>query len=114
VIEQLRQARPPRAFLELVHRLDKETSGVLLLAKKRSALTALQDQFRARGHRQDLCRAGGAPGPKLKVIDVPLHKTLDAAASAMCARWRRPRRRPALDHAGARWPALAGPARCWT
>ena len=32
VIEQLRQARPAAKFLELVHRLDKETSGVLLLA----------------------------------------------------------------------------------
>ena len=48
VIEQLRRARPQAKFLELVHRLDRETSGVLLLAKKRSALTALQDQFRAR------------------------------------------------------------------
>jgi 23S rRNA pseudouridine955/2504/2580 synthase len=48
VIEQLRRARPAARFLELVHRLDKETSGVLLLAKKRSALTAVQDQFRAR------------------------------------------------------------------
>jgi 23S rRNA pseudouridine955/2504/2580 synthase len=36
VIEQLRRARPAARFLELVHRLDKETSGVLLLAKKRS------------------------------------------------------------------------------
>jgi 23S rRNA pseudouridine955/2504/2580 synthase len=35
VIEQLRRARPEARFLELVHRLDKETSGVLLLAKKR-------------------------------------------------------------------------------
>ena len=48
VIEQLRQSRPTAKFLELVHRLDKETSGILLLAKKRSALTALQDQFRSR------------------------------------------------------------------
>ena len=48
VIEQLRQARPQAKFLELVHRLDKETSGLLLIAKKRSALTALQDQFRER------------------------------------------------------------------
>ena len=48
VIEQLRRARPDARFLELVHRLDKETSGVLLLAKRRSALTAVQDQFRNR------------------------------------------------------------------
>jgi 23S rRNA pseudouridine955/2504/2580 synthase len=48
VIEQLRQARPTARFLELVHRLDRETSGILLVAKKRSALTKLQDQFRER------------------------------------------------------------------
>ena len=39
VIEQLRLERPELRFLELVHRLDRDTSGVLLLAKKRSALT---------------------------------------------------------------------------
>jgi 23S rRNA pseudouridine955/2504/2580 synthase len=48
VIEQLRQARPEAKFLELVHRLDRETSGILLLAKKRSALVALQAQFKER------------------------------------------------------------------
>ena len=47
VIEQLRSARPQAKFLELVHRLDRETSGVLLLAKKRSALTALHEQMRS-------------------------------------------------------------------
>lgn len=46
VIEQLRAARPDAKFLELVHRLDRETSGVLLLAKKRSALTNLHEQIR--------------------------------------------------------------------
>lgn len=46
VVEQLRAARPAGRFLELVHRLDRETSGVLLLAKKRSALTALHEQLR--------------------------------------------------------------------
>jgi len=47
VIEQLRHGRPPSGFLELVHRLDRDTSGVLLLAKKRSALTALHEQLRS-------------------------------------------------------------------
>lgn len=47
VIEQLRAARPNAKFLELVHRLDRETSGILVLAKKRSALTALHEQIRA-------------------------------------------------------------------
>ncbi len=46
VIEQLRQARSGIRFLELVHRLDRDTSGVLMLAKKRSALTALHTQLR--------------------------------------------------------------------
>lgn len=47
VIEQLRRQRPQARFLELAHRLDRETSGLLLVAKKRSALTALHDQFRS-------------------------------------------------------------------
>ena len=79
VIEQLRQARPEARFLELVHRLDRETSGILLLAKKRSALTALQAQFRDR--ETDKIYAALVLGhwpAKLKVIDVALHKTLDA------------------------------------
>ncbi|MGB8517487.1 MAG: RluA family pseudouridine synthase [Gallionella sp.] len=46
VIEQMRRARPQAKFLELVHRLDRETSGVLLLAKKRSALTAMHEVMR--------------------------------------------------------------------
>jgi 23S rRNA pseudouridine955/2504/2580 synthase len=47
VIEQLRAERPDLRFLELVHRLDRDTSGVLLLAKKRAALTNLHAQIRA-------------------------------------------------------------------
>jgi 23S rRNA pseudouridine955/2504/2580 synthase len=46
VIEQLRLERPKAKFLELVHRLDRETSGVLLLAKKRTALVALHEMIR--------------------------------------------------------------------
>jgi 23S rRNA pseudouridine955/2504/2580 synthase len=46
VIEQLRHGRAASGFLELVHRLDRDTSGALLLAKKRSALTALHEQLR--------------------------------------------------------------------
>ena len=47
IIEELRAERPELRFLELVHRLDRETSGVLLLAKKRKALTELHAQIRA-------------------------------------------------------------------
>jgi 23S rRNA pseudouridine955/2504/2580 synthase len=46
LIEQLRAARPEAKFLELVHRLDRETSGVLLIAKKRAALVGLHEQLR--------------------------------------------------------------------
>ena len=47
VIEQLRAARPGANFLELVHRLDRDTSGLLLLAKKRSMLVAMHELIRA-------------------------------------------------------------------
>jgi len=77
VIEQLRRARPQAKFLELVHRLDRETSGILLVAKKRSALTKLQDQFRERetGKTYLALVPGDWPASR-KVIDLPLHKYL--------------------------------------
>jgi 23S rRNA pseudouridine955/2504/2580 synthase len=77
VIEQLRQARPGARMLELVHRLDRETSGVLLVAKKRSALTRLQDQFRDRetGKTYLALVHGQWPSNK-KVIDLPLQRYL--------------------------------------
>ena len=75
VIEQLRRARPASLNLELVHRLDRETSGVLLVAKKRSALKHLQDQFRDRetGKTYLALVLGLWPSNK-KVIDSPLMK----------------------------------------
>lgn len=77
VIEQLRQARPQAKFLELVHRLDRETSGILLVAKKRSALTKLQDQFRERETGKTyLALVNGTWAANNKVIDTPLHKYL--------------------------------------
>ena len=84
VIEQLRGARPEAKFLELVHRLDKETSGLLLIAKKRSALVALQDQLRVHGGEKAIRKTYaalvvGAWPAKRKVIDVALHKFLTAA-----------------------------------
>ena len=77
VIEQLRQARPQAKLLELVHRLDRETSGILLVAKKRSALKHLQDQFRERETGKTyLALVQGDWPARLKVIDQPLHKYL--------------------------------------
>ena len=77
VIEQLRRARPEAKFLELVHRLDRETSGILLVAKKRTALTRLQDQFRDRetGKTYLALVVGKWPGNQ-KVLDKPLVKFL--------------------------------------
>lgn len=46
LIEVLRSARPESRFLELVHRLDRDTSGLVMVAKKRSALKFLQDELR--------------------------------------------------------------------
>jgi len=46
LIEALRQMRPQEKFLELVHRLDRETSGCIMIAKKRSMLRYLHDLLR--------------------------------------------------------------------
>lgn len=77
VIEQLRAARPQARLLELVHRLDRGTSGVLLVAKRRSALRALQQQFRERrvGKTYLVLVLGQWP-ERLRIIDQPLHKFL--------------------------------------
>lgn len=77
VIEQLRRSRPQAPLLELVHRLDRETSGVLLVAKKKSALKSLQNQFRERETGKTyLALVKGAWPQRLKVIDLALHKYL--------------------------------------
>jgi 23S rRNA pseudouridine955/2504/2580 synthase len=77
VIEQLRMARPQADFLELVHRLDRETSGILLVAKKRSALKNLQNQFRERSTGKTYLGMVAARWPlNRKVLDKPLQKFL--------------------------------------
>jgi 23S rRNA pseudouridine955/2504/2580 synthase len=87
VIEQLRRARPTAKFLELVHRLDKETSGLLMIAKKRSALVNLQDQLRERETGKTYAALVWGDWPaKLKVIDVPLVKFVGSDGE----RWVRP------------------------
>lgn len=77
VIEQLRRQRPQARFLELVHRLDRETSGLLLIAKKRSALTSLHDMFRA-GHieKRYLALVKGRWMEPLRHVRLSLHKYL--------------------------------------
>jgi len=77
VIEILRQARPDDEMLELVHRLDRETSGCLLIAKSRDALNQLHECFRDHnGGMQKIYRAivmGRWQGGE-QVIDKPLLK----------------------------------------
>ncbi|MFP5391795.1 MAG: RluA family pseudouridine synthase [Gammaproteobacteria bacterium] len=75
VIEQLRAARPDAKFLELVHRLDRETSGLLLLAKKRSALTHLHEQMRdGVTDKRYLTMVAGDWKNARQHIRLPLHK----------------------------------------
>lgn len=75
VIEQLRAARPQAKFLELVHRLDRETSGLLLIAKKRSALTNLHDQMRdGVTDKRYLAAVQGDWTNKRQHVKLPLHK----------------------------------------
>jgi 23S rRNA pseudouridine955/2504/2580 synthase len=75
VIEQLRASRPDAKFLELVHRLDRDTSGILLLAKKRSALIALHEQIReGRIDKRYLTLVRGEWANPRQHIRLPLHK----------------------------------------
>uniref|UniRef100_UPI0015935E90 RluA family pseudouridine synthase n=1 Tax=Paraburkholderia bryophila TaxID=420952 RepID=UPI0015935E90 len=78
VIEQMRQARPRAKFLELVHRLDRETSGILMLAKKRTALVGLHEQIREnRMDKRYFACAHGEWQPdwgRRRAVKVPLFK----------------------------------------
>ena len=75
VIEQLRAARPQGRFLELAHRLDRETSGLLLLAKKRSALLALHAALReGRVVKRYLALVRGAWTRAERTVELPLRK----------------------------------------
>jgi len=75
LIETLRAARDDR-YLELVHRLDQDTSGVILVARRRSALKALQDQFREKTTRKayQVLVMGEWPS-ELDRVDQPLRRT---------------------------------------
>ena len=77
VIELLRAERPEAHYLELVHRLDRETSGLLIIAKKRSALRTLHEQLRERqlGKRYLALVAGHWSGGHRRV-DAPLRKNV--------------------------------------
>ncbi|GAB2903299.1 RluA family pseudouridine synthase [Uliginosibacterium flavum] len=77
VIELLRSQRPEAKFLELAHRLDRETSGLLIIGKKRSALTAVQDAMRQGNmEKRYLAMANGRWMNPLQHIKTALYKYL--------------------------------------
>ncbi|MCS6944741.1 MAG: RluA family pseudouridine synthase [Sutterellaceae bacterium] len=86
LIERVRAARPQQPFLELVHRLDRETSGVLLLAKSRRALAGLHEQLR-RGQVQKryLVLVKGAWHEPRRHVRVALRKFLTASGERRVA-----------------------------
>lgn len=73
LIESLRADRESQKFLELVHRLDRDTSGIILVAKKRKCLTLLQDEFRQKSNVQKTywCLVKGQ-WPGNAIVDAPL------------------------------------------
>jgi 23S rRNA pseudouridine955/2504/2580 synthase len=75
LIERLRAQRPEASFLELVHRLDRETSGILLVAKKRAALVELHQQLReGEIDKRYLVLARGKWRDEKRAVRLPLHK----------------------------------------
>jgi len=77
VIETLRALRPQAPFLELGHRLDRDTSGCLLLAKRRSALRAFQELLRSGGvEKHYLALVRGAWQGGSRYIDLPLQRSI--------------------------------------
>ena len=92
-IERLRAARPSAPMLELVHRLDRDTSGVLMLAKKRSALTALHSAWGdGTVRKRYLALVKGQLPPGQRSVEVPLRKHVGAEGE----------RRVSVDRAGVR------------
>ena len=80
VIESLRASRPQTKFLELAHRLDRDTSGLLIVCKKRSALVELHRQLRE-GEVEKIYAAivKGVPNREAFEITEPLHKYVTGA-----------------------------------
>ncbi len=84
IIEGLRLLRPEAHFLELVHRLDKDTSGCLIIAKKRSVLKRLHELFRDDHiHKTYLALLAGQWARKKLVVDAPLLKNVSKGGERM-------------------------------
>ncbi|MEN8259771.1 MAG: 23S rRNA pseudouridine(955/2504/2580) synthase RluC [Pseudomonadota bacterium] len=84
VIEGLRRLRPEARFLELAHRLDRDTSGCLIIAKRRSALLSLHEQFRSdRVDKRYLTLLAGTWNRKRVTIDARLLKNVRKGGERM-------------------------------
>lgn len=84
VIETLRALRPESHFLELVHRLDRDTSGCLIIAKKRSALRTLHEYFRGNGVKKNyLALLQGRWEKQKLIVDQPLQKNISQGGERM-------------------------------
>lgn len=84
VIEALRDLRQELRFLELVHRLDRDTSGCLIVAKKRSALRNLHEQFRGNGiQKHYLALLAGKWQKKKLLVDKALQKNVSRGGERM-------------------------------
>jgi 23S rRNA pseudouridine955/2504/2580 synthase len=75
VIEILRQIRPAEKHLELVHRLDRDTSGCLMISKRRSTLRTLHELIReSRVDKRYLALVSGSWRKGVQIVDMPLKK----------------------------------------
>lgn len=84
VIEAIRILRPDARMLELVHRLDRDTSGVLLLAKRRTVLLALHELFRGNSVvKRYIALVYGQWPADLRHVDAPLHKSSPRSGGRM-------------------------------
>jgi 23S rRNA pseudouridine955/2504/2580 synthase len=84
IIEGLRLIRPEARFLELVHRLDKDTSGCLVIAKKRSALRQFHEMFRDNNiHKTYVALLSGQWKRKKLIVNAPLLKNVAKGGERM-------------------------------
>ncbi|MDJ0955517.1 MAG: RluA family pseudouridine synthase, partial [Arenicellales bacterium] len=89
LIEHLRETRPEIRFLELVHRLDRETSGCLVLSKRRSVLRALHENLRQNSEEEHRftkryqALVHGNWQVKNLVVEIPLRKNVERSGERM-------------------------------
>jgi len=84
LIECLRQMRPDDRYLELVHRLDRDTSGLILIARKPAILRELHRQLREKHVDKRYLALVAGPWPKnQRVVDAPLQKNVVQSGERM-------------------------------